>query len=102
MVTDRILKRILTFTSAPLAVAFASPVFFYWANKIRDPPLDVPTSVVYLASLFTFGPALAGISYAIISCSYDPEREEPEGFLGSAEFARNLPEIVSQLRGGRR
>ena len=102
LVTDRILARVTKFVGVPLAVAFLSPVFFYWTNKIRDPPLEVPTTVVYLASVLTFGPALLGITYGILSASYDPEREEPEGFLGSKEFAKNLPEVISQLRGGRR
>jgi hypothetical protein len=48
--------------------------------------------------VFTFGGGLLGISYGILSTSWDPTREG--SFWGLTEFKANLP-IVLAARGSR-
>ncbi len=50
--------------------------------------LQIPTFVVYIASFFTFGAGLAGITYGILSSSWDPAREGSTA--GLEEFKENL------------
>ena len=57
--------------------------------------VDVPSFVVYAISVAGLGGSLLGISYGVLSTSWDPRREGT--FLGAAEFRSNLPALMQRL-----
>ncbi len=63
--------------------------------------VDLPMSVVYIVQLLTFGGGFFGITYGILSASWDPMREG--SLLGFTEFKANLPLILDRVksRGGK-
>lgn len=63
--------------------------------------VDLPMSVVYIVQLLTFGGGFFGITYGILSASWDPRREG--SLLGITEFKANLPLILDRVksRGGK-
>ncbi|GAB4815535.1 hypothetical protein N2152v2_002581 [Parachlorella kessleri] len=111
-VTDRMLKRILIFSGLPVAGGILLFPFFYFlkdsttglsvAVALSSTPngvtkgVDLPTWVVYIASTLTFGGGLAGITYGILSSSWDPRREG--SFLGVTEFQANLPILMERFK----
>jgi len=94
-IADRMLSRILIFSGTPLFLTFVVPGIFYYLTKIRDPPMEIPTSTVYLVSALIFSQAIFGITYGIISTSSNPEDEG--SLLGLKEFKENLPAVLAQL-----
>ena len=63
--------------------------------------VDLPMSVVYIVQLLTFGGGFFGITYGILSASWDPLRKGST--LGFTEFKANLPLILDRVksRGGK-
>ena len=63
--------------------------------------VDLPMAAVYGVQFLTFGGGLFGISYGILSASWDPRLEGSR--LGWTEFRANLPLIIERMRenGGR-
>ena len=90
-------RRMLTFSGAPIAVGIALFPAFYYLKKVVG--LDLPTWVVYVVQSFTFGGGLLGITYGIMSASWDPDREGSA--LGWTEFRANLPAFLDRNKGGR-
>lgn len=94
----------------PLIFAFSAPGLFYYLGKVRQPGIQFPPWVVYVTSFITFGAAILGISYGIISTRVQPrqsygsegeeEEEEEEGFLQWATFQRNLKELQEAIKRG--
>ena len=74
---------------------FATGPAFYYAKAVRG--IDVPSWVFFTASTATFGAAVVGISYGVLSASWDPRREG--SFWGFAEFKENVPIVVSTIMG---
>lgn len=68
--------------------------------QIRDPPMEIATSTVYLCSVLLFSQSIFGITYGIISTSSDPENEG--SLLGIKEFKQNLPAVLAQLPFGKK
>lgn len=95
VVTDRMLKRVGIFCGTPLIFGFMTGPAFYYAKAVRH--LDVPSWVFFTASTATFGAAVVGISYGVLSASWDPRREG--SFWGGAEFRENVPIVVSTIMG---
>lgn len=58
--------------------------------------VDLPMSVVYIVQLLTFGGGFLGITYGILSASWDPIREG--SVLGFTEFKANLPLILDRVK----
>lgn len=61
--------------------------------------VDLPMSVVYIVQLLTFGGGFFGITYGILSASWDPLREGST--LGFTEFKANLPLILDRVKSRR-
>ena len=95
VVTDRMLKRVGVFCGTPLIFGFATGPAFYYAKAVRG--IDVPSWVFFTASTATFGAAVVGISYGVLSASWDPRREG--SFWGFAEFKENVPIVASTIMG---
>ena len=58
--------------------------------------LEIPNWVVLICSLLCLGGGLFGISYGILSASWDPMRDGSK--LGFTEFKANLPLIIDRVR----
>ncbi|DBB11454.1 hypothetical protein WJX82_003670 [Trebouxia sp. C0006] len=99
IVNDRILKRIIACSGIPVFIGFSLFPFFYFLKVTKH--VDLPMSVVYIVQLLTFGGGFFGITYGILSASWDPMREG--SLLGFTEFKANLPLILDRVksRGGK-
>ncbi len=94
VVNSRMFRRILAFSGVPIAAGIALFPAFYYLKKVVG--VDVPTWVVYVVQSITWGGGLAGISYGILSSSWDPSREGT--MLGGSEFKANLGAILERGR----
>ena len=95
-------RRFTLIAGIPLIFAFSAPGLFYYLGKVRQPNIQFPPWVVYVTSFITFGAAILGISYGIISTrvqSYGDD-DEDEGFLQWATFRRNLKELQEAIKRG--
>ena len=91
----------LTFTLPPLLLGFASGPAAYWARFNGNEDLSAPALITAGSVLYFM--AAAGISYGVLSASWDPQRKGSA--LGLEEVGRNaaaLGERLPFLRGGRR
>uniref|UniRef100_A0A061R7N3 Protein chloroplastic-like n=1 Tax=Tetraselmis sp. GSL018 TaxID=582737 RepID=A0A061R7N3_9CHLO len=96
-ITDNMLQRIVIFAGVPVFVGFLMFPAFYYLKVAKG--IDLPTWVVYLATGLAFGGGLFGISYGVLSASWDPRRKGSA--LGLTEFRANLPILLEQMRRGR-
>ncbi|KAK8954100.1 hypothetical protein KSP39_PZI001945 [Platanthera zijinensis] len=87
VVTNRMMRRMGLSVGIPLAVGVLFFPFFYYLKVVAK--IDVPTWIPFLVSFFFFGASLLGISYGIVSTSWDPLREG--SLLGWNEARRNWP-----------
>jgi len=91
-VVDRMFGRVLTFAGFPVVSAlFFFPLF--WYLKVVQ-KLEYPIWVVYVTSALAFGGGLLGITYGILSSSWDPRREG--SFWGWTEFRANLAILLNK------
>jgi hypothetical protein len=93
-ITDRMLRRMLMFSIGPVFLGFTLFPLFYYLKKVQD--IDVPVWAVYIVQTIIFGGGLLGISYGIISSSFDQRREG--SLLGWNEFKTNLPQVLDRFR----
>ena len=93
-ITDRMLKRIAIFSGGPIALGMLLFPLFYYVKKVQG--VDLPVWAVYIVQTSVFGGGLLGISYGIISSSWDPQREG--SFLGWNEFQTNLPLVLNRFK----
>ena len=87
------LKRVGIFCGTPLMLGFTTGPLFYYFKAVRH--VDVPPWVFFTASTATFGAAFIGISYGVLSASWDPRREGT--FWGGSEFKENVPVVISTI-----
>lgn len=92
-VTNRMLKRIFIFAGTPVLCGMLLFPLFYYIKKVQG--IDLPVWAVYIVQTTVFGGGLLGISYGIISTSFDATREG--SFLGWNEFKANLPQVLSSF-----
>ncbi|AGY59934.1 PAM68 family protein [Gloeobacter kilaueensis] len=92
-INGRFLARILMFSGLPFALALLTEVI--GATLIRS-GLPVPNVVVLLVNLLFFGISVLGITYAILSTSWDPAVKG--SLLGIKEFKQNGKRILSALQ----
>jgi hypothetical protein len=95
VVTNRMLRRIGFTVGIPFAVGIAVFPLFYYLKVIQK--LDVPEWLPLLTSMVTFGSAGAGITYGVLSTSWDPLREG--SILGWKEAQLNWPAFWQTLQG---
>lgn len=95
VVTNRMMRRVGASVGLPLALGLGFFPAFYYLKKVAK--VDVPTFIPYGLSFVFFGAALAGISYGIVSASWDPNREG--SWLGWNEARRNWPVFWESFRG---
>uniref|UniRef100_A0ACD5WDR0 Uncharacterized protein n=1 Tax=Avena sativa TaxID=4498 RepID=A0ACD5WDR0_AVESA len=95
-VTNRMMRRVGASVGLPLSLGLAFFPAFYYLKKVAK--VDVPSFIPYGLSFVFFGTALAGVSYGIVSASWDPAREG--SLLGWNEARRNWPVFWESFRGG--
>ncbi|KAJ1298650.1 hypothetical protein BS78_01G469800 [Paspalum vaginatum] len=95
VVTNRMMRRVGVSVGAPLALGVGFFPVFYYLKAVAK--VDVPTWIPFGVSFVFFGAALAGVSYGIVSASWDPAREG--SLLGWNEARRNWPVFWDSLRG---
>lgn len=93
-ITDRMLKRMVMFSIGPVFLGFLLFPAFYYLKKVQG--IDLPVWAVYIVQTAIFGGGLLGISYGVISSSWDPKREG--SLLGWNEFQTNLPSVLDRFR----
>ena len=96
IVTNRMISRMGFTVGVPLFVGLLFFPFFYYLKVGLK--IDVPTWVPFIVSFFFFGTALLGVSYGIVSSSWDPLREG--SFWGWNEAQKNWPVFWQSFRGG--
>ncbi|XP_020577548.1 protein PAM68, chloroplastic [Phalaenopsis equestris] len=98
VVTNRMMQRMGLSVGVPLGTGLLFfPLFYYLKVVVR---VDVPNWIPLLVSFFFFGASLLGVSYGIVSASWDPLREG--SVLGWNEARRNWPVFWQSLRSGER
>ncbi|KAL6660070.1 hypothetical protein ACP70R_002192 [Stipagrostis hirtigluma subsp. patula] len=95
VVTNRMLRRVGASVGLPLALGVGFFPVFYYLKAVAK--VDVPTWIPFGVSFFFFGAALLGVSYGIVSASWDPAREG--SLLGWNEARRNWPVFWESLLG---
>lgn len=87
IVTNRMISRMGFTVGLPLFIGLLFfPLFYYLKVGLK---VDVPTWVPFIVSFVFFGTALAGVSYGIVSSSWDPLREG--SLSGWNEAKKNWP-----------
>ncbi|KAJ4965231.1 hypothetical protein NE237_017080 [Protea cynaroides] len=95
VVTNRMISRMGFTVGIPLFTGLLFFPFFYYLKVVMK--IDVPTWIPFGVSFIFFGLALLGVSFGIVSSSWDPMREG--SFLGWNEAQRNWPVFWQSLRG---
>ncbi|XP_021285381.1 protein PAM68, chloroplastic isoform X2 [Herrania umbratica] len=98
IVTNRMIGRMGYSVGIPLFIGLLFFPFFYYVKVVLK--IDVPTWVPFIVSFFFFGTALLGVSYGIVSSSWDPLREG--SLLGWNEAQKNWPVFWQSIWGGSR
>ena len=96
VVTNRMINRMAFSVGIPLSIGVLFFPFFYYLKVGLK--IDVPTWVPFIVSFFFFGSALLGVSYGIVSSSWDPLREG--SLLGWNEAQKNWPVFWQSIWGG--
>ncbi|CDP14931.1 unnamed protein product [Coffea canephora] len=96
IVTNRMMSRMGFSVGVPLFIGLLFFPFFYYLKVGLK--IDVPTWIPFIVSFIFFGTALLGVSYGIVSSSWDPLREG--SFLGWNEAQKNWPVFWQSIWGG--
>jgi hypothetical protein len=97
VVVDRMFRRIIVSAGVPVLLGLAMLPVFYYARVVAK--LEwLPPWLVYVASGGAFGGGLLGITYGILSTSWEPRREGSA--LGFDEFKANVALLASRRGGG--
>jgi hypothetical protein len=95
VVTNRMLKRIGITVGVPVGLGLLLFPAFYYLKIVQR--VDVPEWLPLVVSMVTFGTAGFGITYGIVSTSWDPAREG--SLLGWKEAQVNWPLIWDKVQG---
>jgi hypothetical protein len=71
-VSKRMIRRMALFCGIPSGLGMSSFFVFYWI--VRNDLLDIPAAAVGAVSLGLFGLGVLGLSYGILSTSWDEDR----------------------------
>ncbi|MDJ0708419.1 MAG: PAM68 family protein [Leptolyngbyaceae cyanobacterium MO_188.B28] len=94
VVSRRMIRRMAILSGVP--TFFGVVVFFLSYYLLVNHLLELPTVVVFLTTIGCFGLGVVGISYGVLSASWD--EEETGSLLGWSEFTLNLGRLISTRR----
>lgn len=97
VVSRRMVRRMVIFSGIPTGLGLVIFVAAYWLLSRHI--VDFPKAVVLLSTLGCFGLGVVGLSYGVLSASWEEETEGSR--LGAAEFSVNLRRMISAWRGAR-
>jgi Photosynthesis affected mutant 68 len=95
VVSKRMLKRMVTFSGLPTGMGIATFPICYLL--ITQAGLELPNVAVVLVSMGLFGLGVVGLSYGVLSASWD--EKQPGSRLGWQEFKLNFGRMTSSWRG---
>lgn len=97
-VSKRMIRRMALFSGIPTALGISSFVVSYYIviNEI----FELPTVAVLLVSLGFFGLGVLGLSYGVLSTSWDEGRVG--SIVGADEFGVNFGRMVQAWKSSRR
>jgi len=96
-VSKRMVRRMAIFSGLPTSLGILSFFVFYWI--VTQELLDLPPYTVVLVSMGLFGLGVLGLSYGLISASWDEERIGTR--FGWEEFTVAVERIFAAFRGAR-
>ena len=96
-VAMRMGKRMLPFVGLPLFGSMITFVLFWYLATYKD--IAVPTALVAYATIAILVVGLMGITYSVMSASWDEDREGST--IGWEEFQRNLSSVKDGLQRSR-
>jgi hypothetical protein len=96
-VSQRMVRRMALFCGVPTALGMLSFVVCYFI--VVNEWIDLPSIAVVLVSMGFFGLGVFGLSYGILSASWDENRDGT--FWGTQEFSTNLERMLSAWRAAR-
>jgi hypothetical protein len=85
------MRRVGASVGLPLLLGVGFFPLFYYLKAVRK--VDVPTWIPFGVSFVFFGAALLGVSYGIVSASWDPNREGSR----PARMERGEPQLARLL-----
>ncbi|MFQ4135908.1 PAM68 family protein [Nodosilinea sp. PGN35] len=90
-VSDRMLRRMLAFSGVPTGLGIL--VFFVSYYLVTSHLVELPSYFVLLVTLACFGLGVVGLTYGVLSASWDEER--PGTWLGLDDFRVNFGRMTS-------
>jgi hypothetical protein len=97
VVSQRMAKRMLLFSGVPTLLGLSTFPISYFVFFQRG--IELPNVAVLLASLGGLGLGVLGLSYGVLSASWDELM--PGTKLGWQEFQLNLGRVVENFKAGR-
>jgi hypothetical protein len=97
VVSQRMGRRMAFFSGVPSFLGMATFVVSYYL--VSQQHYDLPNSAVLLVSLGFFGLGVVGLSYGILSASWDPE--QAGSLLGTEQFGLNLSRASDAFKDAR-
>jgi uncharacterized membrane protein len=94
VVSQRMVRRMLVFCGVPSALGMLTFLMSYFL--VTRQLFEVPTSAVVLVSMGFFGLGVLGLSYGVLSASWD--EETPGSTIGWAEFTTNFGRMTEAWR----
>ena len=94
VVSRRMMRRVAILSGIPTFLGVV--LFFSSYYLVVQHIVELPTVVVFLSTLGCFGLGVLGISYGVLSASWD--EEIPGTKLGWSEFTLNLSRLISARR----
>lgn len=94
VVSRRMMRRMAVFSGVPTFLGMAS--FFVSYILLTRHIVELPNVVVLLVSLGCFGLGVLGLSYGVLSASW--QEDEAGSLLGLTEFSINFRRLVQGLR----
>ncbi|MBE9138726.1 PAM68 family protein [Nodosilinea sp. LEGE 07088] len=90
-VSSRMLRRMLTFSGIPTAMGIIT--FFVSYYLVVNQVVELPSYFVLLVTLGCFGLGVVGLTYGVLSASWDEDR--PGSLVGLDEFRVNFGRMTS-------
>lgn len=90
-VSNRMLRRMLVFSGVPTASGVLTFVVSYYL--VVNQVVELPSYFVLLVTLGCFGLGVVGLTYGVLSASWDEDR--PGSWLGLDEFKLNFSRVTS-------
>ncbi|GCL42733.1 PAM68 family protein [Anabaena sp. FACHB-1250] len=98
VVSQRMIRRVAAFCGIPTFLGIASLVVSYLLVTLAH--IQLPPIAVLLVNMGLFGLGVVGITYGVLSASWDEER--PGNMIGLAEFSTNWGRMAEVWRDTRK